>query len=541
MFAALDVIVVVVVSLSENDKVGATVVDLQRSCPTTSTTSCLLENLIDSYEDSLKLNDSQSMPALQVLVIQNSALRRIPSSQLLDVMPNLEKLLLLNCGINSLNEKDFSGIHRLKILALKENSIFTLAKNVFQPLAGSLEELQLRSNRIHILNRQAFGGLQNLNFLDISYNNVISLQGGVFEPLPNLEYLDLSHNNLEAIDGNTFSKNPKLSTLNLSDNKFSVYEPNSLAHFKHLKILDLSNSLLEDLYLQSVDLLQISNSGLKTCTVNGGVLRLLAANNSLSGIKIGNKLEVLDIQLQGNYFEALDDFQGMVNLRSLDISHNHVGGLISRKSSAIYLHLPNLEYLNLAHNRLRQLSANQFLMLSELRSLDLSHNQLLQLPTGVLRPLKGLRQLYLDNNHLVDFNCTQLKQQHPALQQITLDGNDWEEQYQGELILQLQQQNITVRRHMPGYDMDNYLNSHEMPPPTPFEHYEKQQLIGSVSGIHPYWTLRDVLALITLLLVLIILLLQFFRILQEEQCCRRRFFQHDHEAEQPLVHNSSVL
>ncbi|XP_073820306.1 uncharacterized protein [Musca autumnalis] len=528
--------------LSEmNDKVGGTTVDLQKTCPTTSSTTCLLKNLTDSYEDSLKLDTSAAMPALQVLVVQNSALRRIPS-QLLEVMPNLQKILMFSCGLNNLNEKDFTGLRHLKVLTLEDNSIFTIGKNVFQPVGETLEELQLRSNRIHILNRQTFGGLKQLKYLDVSYNNIISLQGGVFDDLPNLEHLDMSHNNLEAIDGQTLAKNLKLITLNLSDNKISVFEPNSLMHFEHLRMLDLSNTLLEEIYLKSVDLLQISNSGLKNCNINGGVLRLVAANNSLSGIKITNKLQVQEIYIQGNHLESLDDFQGMLNLRTLDISHNHISRLTSLRSSAIYLHLPNLEHLNLANNRLRDLSPNDFLMMSKLHSLDLSHNHLLQLPPTLLKPLIDLQHLFVDNNYLVEFNCTQIKQQNTNLQQISLDQNDWEDEYQGNLLLLLQKQNITVTtRHKSddNVEFESY-NTPSQQSLDRLERYEKQQLIG-VSGIHPYWTLRDVLALLTLLLVLLILLLQFFRILQEEQCCRRRFFQRDHEAEQPLVHNSSVL
>uniref|UniRef100_A0A1I8NBG2 Leucine rich repeat protein n=1 Tax=Musca domestica TaxID=7370 RepID=A0A1I8NBG2_MUSDO len=527
-------------ALQSSDKVTGTIVNLPQNCPTSSSTSCMLTNLTDSYEDALKVN-GPSMPAIQALVVQNSALRRVPT-RLLEVMPNLQKLLLLSCGLNNLYEKDFIDVKRLKILTLEGNSIFSMAKNVFQPLGGSLEELQLRSNRIHIVNRQAFGGLKNLKFLDISYNNIISLQGGLFEDLINLEHLDVSHNDVEAIDANTFGKNSKLTSLNLSDNKFSVFEPNSLSHFGHLHLVDLSNTLLEDFHIQSVDVLQISNSGLKNCNINGGVLRLLAANNSLSGLKITQKLVVQEIDIQGNYFETLDDFQGMVNLQQLDVSHNHINRLISQRSTSIYLQLPNLECLNLAHNRLRDLSPNEFLMMSKLRSLDLSHNHLLQLSTTtILKPLRDLQYLYLDNNHLIEFNCSTLKQQHGNLQQLSLDQNDWEDQYQAELLLELQKQNISVTRHRSGDNVAVASHGggyHESP--RLLENYEKQQLVG-VSSIHPYWTLRDVLALLTLLLVLLILLLQFFRILQEEQCCRRRFLRHDREAEQPLVQNSSVL
>jgi len=51
-------------------------------------------------------------------------------------------------------------------------------------------------------------------------------------------------------------------------------------------------------------------------------------------------------------------------------------------------------------------------------------------------------------------------------------------------------------------------------------HPEKMDPPG-VTGIHPYWTLRDILAFVTLLVVMIILLMNLYHILEEEGCLRR--------------------
>ncbi|XP_075169629.1 uncharacterized protein LOC142241696 [Haematobia irritans] len=520
--------------------VAGTNIDLLTSCSLAKST-CLLSNVTDTYEDPLRVSSSPPLGDLEELVIRSSALRRIPKA-ILELAPNLKKLVMHDCGLHSLNSKDFLRNGQLKILAIQENSIFTITENIFQILAESLEELYLRNNVIRILNRRAFEGLKNLKYLDAPHNGISALQVGIFDDLVNLEHLDMSYNNIEMIGSQTFAKNLKLSSINLSDNKFSVFEPNSLRHLAHLKFLDLSHSQLEDLHLQSVDYLQVSATGLRNLHIEGPINRLFAANNSLCNLNITSKTSLEEIQMQGNLLESLDDFKGMLNLQRLDVSQNLLIRLTTSREKLTYMELPNLKYLNMAANHLRNLSQEDFLLMTKLVSLDLGKNHLFELSPNILEPLKNLQYLYLDNNHLMELDITQMKKFNPQLKEIALENNDWNDSYQKFITNKLQQQDIYVLKDRELRDLPASVASRDVDFETlksPQDQLQMHSLVG-VSGIHPYWTLRDILAFITLLLVLLILLLQFWRILQEEQCCRPRANRDTADAE-PLVHNDSLF
>ena len=83
---------------------------------------------------------------------------------------------------------------------------------------------------------------------------------------------------------------------------------------------------------------------------------------------------------------------GQIQLRSLDLSHNHLKKLISRLFEGVE---SNLEYLNLSHNLLGEnlnpiFSTNEFLELKSLKSLDLAYNGLQMLDSNLLIGLKQL-------------------------------------------------------------------------------------------------------------------------------------------------------
>uniref|UniRef100_A0A1I8Q8V1 LRRCT domain-containing protein n=1 Tax=Stomoxys calcitrans TaxID=35570 RepID=A0A1I8Q8V1_STOCA len=536
--ATLSLLLLLLLGLSDV-LVVATNVDLITSC-SKSRPSCLLYNITDSYEDPLKVSSFTALAGLQELVIRNSALRRIPKD-LLEHAPHLKRLLMHNCGLNILTSRDFDSSQGLKVLNLQQNSIFTLTENVFRALRQTLEELYLRHNAIRILHYRAFAGLQKLKYLDANHNGINSLTAGMFDELINLEYMDLSYNQIEMIGSGTFGKNLKLSSIILSNNKFRVFEPNSFSHLPHLKLLDLSNTNLEDLHLQTVDFLQLSESGLKSCHLAGGVVRLMAANNSLKGLDITDKLSVQEIQMQGNLLESLDDFQGMLNLQKLDVSHNRLTRLKSSVEKFFYMELPNLEQLNMAWNHLRNLSNQDFLIMTKLSTLDLGNNHLFELAIESLEPLKSLHYLHIEGNHLMEFDVVNLKKSHALLQEISLGNNDWDEAYQQNISAKLQEQQIkALKERSSGATLNASLSKEVvLQIPLSSQYGEMQRLVG-VSGIHPYWTLKDILALATLIIVLIILLLQFWNILQEEQCCRRSANRNAGDAE-PLVHNNSAF
>lgn len=318
-------------------------------------------------------------------------------------------------------------------------------------------------------------------------------------------------------------------------------------------LIDLSNTFLDELQLQSVDLLLVQGSKLKRCTISGSVIKLNAANNALKAITIQDKLAVRELELHGNLFETLDDIVGMLNLQKLDISKNQLTTL-KTSHSPLYLPLPNLISLNLASNRLQNLTVENFMFLLKLKSLDLAFNHLIRLDASIFQALINLEKFYIEGNRLFEFNYPDFKDTHTFLREMGLFENDWEFRYLKHMLNYFRNRGVhlpmrftpadssslstsnnfrettdasvfkspssaNVHRDVDDVDILNDMN-HARQSSRLDNHIEcsHQALLNEVSGIHPYWTTRDILALITLIMVSLILLLLFFRILQEEQC-----------------------
>lgn len=520
--------------------------DLKLNCSGSSLYYCSLTNLKNSFEEPLIWLNKSPADQLNELLIYNSIMGRLPGV-VFEIAPKLHTLIMHNCAVNTIMPIDFEKASQLRKLVLQKNRLFNIPERVFSGLFA-LEELYLSHNTIHMIHRYAFARLQRLKYLDLQENGIRRLPEGVFEDLINIEHIDLSFNELEVINANTFAKNLKLNTLLLSENKFSVFEPNSLMHLSHLRVLDLSNTLLDELQLQSVDLLLVQASKLKKLTINGSVIKLNAANNALKGLKIQDKLSIRELELHGNLLDSLDDLAGMLNLQKLDVSKNQ---LLSLKTShsPLYLALPNLQSLNLASNRLQNLSSDNFIFLLKLKNLDLAFNHLLRLDSKIFQPLINLEKFYIEGNRLFEFDYIQFKESHSFLHEIGLFENDWEFRYLKHMLNYFRTHGIRLPMRFtpaesnssPNYrdttesayiktqnnhddvDILNDMNharqsSSSSHPDNHIDAYHLSEKSEDICGIHPYWTTKDILSLLTLIVVLIILLLQFFRILQEERC-----------------------
>lgn len=82
---------------------------------------------------------------------------------------NLKQLVVVNCGIRSIDAQDFEGFRKLTDLNLSKNKITHLDKNVFAALAN-LSSLFLSSNQIAAIHEETFTTLPSLKFLDLTNN-----------------------------------------------------------------------------------------------------------------------------------------------------------------------------------------------------------------------------------------------------------------------------------------------------------------------------------------------------------------------------------
>ncbi|XP_017461204.1 PREDICTED: leucine-rich repeats and immunoglobulin-like domains protein sma-10 [Rhagoletis zephyria] len=514
--------------------------NLTESCANTQIVYCTLSNITATLSDPLTVVNATA-PQLYELVLRDSLISRIPTA-LIALAPALRSLFMHNCGLNRITTFDFPTNHSLRTLVLQKNRFFDVPENAFVAIY-ELEQLQLARNMIHMVHQNAFNGLEKLRYLDLQQNDIRELPKSLFDDLVNLEHIDLSRNCIEKIDVTTFHRNLKLQTLLLGDNRFSLFEPNSLEHLPRLHLLDISNSLVNELRVQSVDTLLVQASTLQYIAIAGSAIKVHAGNNQLTSLNITDKLSVRELDLHGNRLESLEDLVGMLNLQRLDVSRNQLQSLRT-SHSPLYLPLPNLVHLNLASNQLQNQTLESFLVLQKLTHLDLGFNHLLHLDQRLFEPLVNLEKFYIEGNRLHTFDYEQLVAKHEYLKEFGIFENEWDYRYMRTMLAYLKEHNIQIPvrftsnnnngNNNAGNLFGSTLNTLSSGDKVTHHRYASTAssiddsderlaeiaapAIANITGINQYWTTRDVLTLIILLLVLLILFLQLFSVLREEEC-----------------------
>ncbi|XP_060673884.1 probable LRR receptor-like serine/threonine-protein kinase At4g36180 [Ziziphus jujuba] len=209
-------------------------------------------------------------------------------------------------GACELNSTIFSGflydLGRLEYLGLNRNNIEGVISSAFQNLT-SLVHLKMSGNSLEGEIPTFMGNLASLVYLELSYN---SLEGEIPSSLGNLTSivrLYFVNNSLEGEIPSTLANLCNLEEIDLSDNKFGGKVLNA---FDSLSSGCLSNSL------RSIDL----------------------SGNSYSALQV---LDVGRNQLNGSLPESLS---GLSNLHGLDITWNHLEGVVTQ------LHFANLTSLS---------------------------------------------------------------------------------------------------------------------------------------------------------------------------------------------------
>ncbi|CAF0942263.1 unnamed protein product [Brachionus calyciflorus] len=110
---------------------------------------------------------------------------------------------------------------------------------------------------------------------------------------------------------------------------------------------------------------------------------------------IGLREKLVEIDLSRNYLFVLDEgcFDGMVNLKRLNMSKNYLSKIQSN-----FKNLKKLEYLNLSLNRISQIDEDSFNGLDNLIYLNLSNNNLKLIPNVL--GLKRIEELNLGGNSI---------------------------------------------------------------------------------------------------------------------------------------------
>ncbi|XP_062124696.1 leucine-rich repeat-containing protein 15-like [Drosophila sulfurigaster albostrigata] len=484
--------------------------NVSASCPDS---TCSLSQLSSTFVQPLRYTDNKALQ-LEELLLSDCQLRALPV-ELLRQTPNLRVLMMLNSSVYHVNKDDFQPVKQLKQLQLQRNHISQLKSQQFV-LLEQLEVLQLGHNIILVVRGQAFTGLTQLRLLGLQSNGITELADDAFDPLPQLLHLDLSDNEITYIHPRIFEHNTKLQTLLFNGNQFVQFESSTLLPLKNLRLLDLSNCHVEELQLESVHRVRIESSRLQRLIINGGVINLQAGHNELTKLYIGDKSAVIELDLQHNLLDGNATatlLDGMWNLQRLDLSKNNIDSL-SPANNSLRLLLPSLTQLNLAYNQLEELSP---MLPYRLTKLDISYNHLISVTAANFATLPNLQQLNVQDVRLTDFDYKLFHQQHPKFQEIGVCDSDYRFMHILATFFTDRGIHLPVKCNQHKPSSEQITREPQLQPAT-----EPQcGPIAGVSGIHPYWTTRDVLAFVTLVVVFVILLIQLYHILEEEGCVRR--------------------
>ncbi|KAM4020142.1 uncharacterized protein ACNLHF_000680 isoform 2-T2 [Anomaloglossus baeobatrachus] len=300
--------------------------------------------------------------------------------------PGLKTLYLAENEISKLPARAFAGLPNLEWLDLSKNKLDDsgLSHDVFKNLT-KLKRLNLDGNRLTGL-PQLPASVQELKVND---NKLLELNRHSFRGLGNLLNLEMEGNGFH--DGNvspmSFKPLKKLIYLRLNRNHFRAI-PSGLP------------TTIQELHLDN-NRIEVVSEGILNKTLNLSVIVL--SNNRLQEDRIAPRAWI-----------------HLMNVESLDLSHNrlvHVPSFLPRGAKQVILHhnqielipgyvfahmKPGLEFLHLSHNNLRDDGVHAvsfFGLYKSLNELLLDNNQFLSIPRGILN-LKSLQVLRLSFNKI---------------------------------------------------------------------------------------------------------------------------------------------
>jgi Leucine-rich repeat (LRR) protein len=251
----------------------------------------------------------------------------------------------------------------------------------------NLETLKLQNNNIDFFDSFGRpGSMPYLTYLDFSNNNLKGVSR--LACLPSLEWLDLSNNEIETLTG----------------------QFGNLGSLPNLKWLDLSNNNLQ---------------GITDLTGLPSIERLDLSNNIINNIGTfgspGSAPNLTYLDLSGNRLLSGGGLMGLTNLRILKLCNNRPNGTGQLSSLWELREMIWLEELYVSNNNIGSTGGgiNQINGLINLRVLDLSHNSVAN--TVPLADMIKLERLYLSNNQVT--NLTGL-QNLWSMQYIDLQNNN---------------------------------------------------------------------------------------------------------------------
>ncbi|XP_018788322.1 PREDICTED: protein artichoke [Bactrocera latifrons] len=328
------------------------------------------------------------------LIFENSTFARFPLHLFYAV--SIKELDMRNCSIEVLTWECFLMAQNLRILLLSNNRLQVITDSTFK-YASNLQYLFLDSNRLLQLDSDSFDGLTSLRYLDMSNNRLTQLPKGLFAELTALEELRLDNNRIHTLNNQLFSNNVNLLILSMRDNQLKHIDDHTFRRQSKFIILDIGN-----------------NPELRTLVLMLQLQNLIAANCALTRVNIYGSVRNVDLsynQIQELYFAQPEI------LRTLTLRNN------SLEQVASLTRATELQVLDLCDNpNLRTLPTPW--LAGALKRLNLGNCGLQQLPIETIAAQPELSFLNVSYNQLRDINPQNFKYLE-KLRNFDIRGNDW--------------------------------------------------------------------------------------------------------------------
>ncbi|EZA55253.1 Leucine-rich repeat-containing protein [Ooceraea biroi] len=133
---------------------------------------------------------------------------------------NLHKLVLRECGIESIHTGAFNGLKIIIEIDLSGNNIQRLHPGTFYE-TQRLRVLLLNQNKLRVLENDLFFNLTFLQKVALSDNRLERIENRTFRNLPALHSLTLDGNNFSTLQLQSFESLPKLGSLELQNNPWN--------------------------------------------------------------------------------------------------------------------------------------------------------------------------------------------------------------------------------------------------------------------------------------------------------------------------------
>ena len=289
--------------------------------------------------------------------------------------------------------------------------------------------------------------ISSIRYVDLSCNSLtdVNIFTSKSSRIANFTYrlqkLDLSKNKLSTFSMDLCSALPNLTQLYLRDNNITEFPYDILCH-KNIEILDLSKNKITSLQRHEMQTtlslyrLDLSKNRLSTFPsfigdVFPGLTNLLMSSNQISDLPLCslNLVQLRDLNLSRNNLQIIPPqfLSQCTMLQKLDLSKNR---LISLPESNDVT-LTRLSIVRVAHNCLAERAPffvpRLVLRLPNLQVLDISHNKITQIPAPSQWSSRSLRDLNFDHNRIKKINFGSSPTVWSYLWRLSLSHNKVEE------------------------------------------------------------------------------------------------------------------